>query len=59
MNPVLKKLKDQVLYLKHNLNAHAIGALRSEAQSIEKEIAELIKEMNTSITEADKFIRDL
>ena len=30
MQPVLRTLRDNVLYLKHNLNAQAIGALRGE-----------------------------
>ncbi len=59
MGGVLTKLKDQVLYVKHNLNAQAIGALKTEAGAIEKEIAGLINEMNRSIAEADKFIQGL
>ena len=35
MDPVLKKLKDYVLYLKHNLNAQAVGALKQEVGDIE------------------------
>jgi len=59
MAPVLVQLKDQVLYLKHNLNAQAIGALRGEVVDIEKEIASLIQDMNQSIAEADAFIQTL
>ena len=50
MDPVLKKFKDQVLYLKHNLNAKAIGSLK---------IASLIKEMNKSVASADQFIQKM
>ncbi|MDD9302359.1 MAG: DUF2959 domain-containing protein [Desulfobacter sp.] len=57
MYPVLAKLNDYVLYLKHNLNARAVGALGGEMVSIEKEVGELIKEMNVSISEAEHFIK--
>lgn len=57
MNPVLVKLKDYVLYLKHNLNAKAVGSLSGEVVSIEKEVAELISDMNVSIREAENFIK--
>lgn len=59
MEPVIKQFNDQVLYLKHNLNAQAIGALRGETMDIEKEIQQLIKDMNTSIAQADAFIKGL
>ena len=59
MEPVLAQFKDQVLYLKHNLNAQAIGALKGEVTDIEQEIGRLIKEMNTAIAEADSFIKTL
>lgn len=56
MGPVLVQLNDQVLYLKHNLNAQAIGALESEFSAIEGDILSLIDEMNKSIQEANAFI---
>ncbi|MBN8248806.1 MAG: DUF2959 domain-containing protein [Verrucomicrobia bacterium] len=59
MEPVLKQLKEQVLYLKHNLNAAAIGSLRGEATSIQNEITRLIDQMNGSIRQADEFIKSL
>ncbi len=59
MQPVLSQLKDQVLYLKHNLNAAAIGALRGEATRIETDISRLIDQMNTSVRQADEFIQTL
>jgi uncharacterized membrane protein YqgA involved in biofilm formation len=59
MEPVLKQFRDQVLYLKHNLNAQAIGALKGETMDIEKEIQQLIEDMNNSIREADSFIQGL
>jgi len=59
MEPVLVQFRDYVLYLKHNLNAQAIGALKGEALDIEKEITALIQDMNRSINEADAFINAL
>ena len=59
MKPVLTQLKDHVLYLKHNLNAAAIGSLKGEAGSIETQIERLIGQMNGSITEADAFLQTL
>lgn len=59
MDPVLKQFRDQVLYLKHNLNAQAIGALKGETLDIEKEIQKLIADMNVSIQQADSFIKGL
>lgn len=59
MTPVLARLKDQTLYLKHNLNAQAIGALRGEVVSIEGDIQKLIAEMNAAIAKADDFIKGL
>jgi hypothetical protein len=59
MDPVLQQFRDQVTYLKHNLNAQAIGALKGEALDIDKDIQRLIEDMNSSISEADAFIRTL
>lgn len=56
MDPVLAKLKDQVLFLKHNLNAQAIASLKGELVSVEGNINSLIKDLNASIQEADSFI---
>lgn len=56
IDPVLSAFQDQVLYLKHNLNAQAIASLQSELASIETDVARLIKEMEASIKEADSFI---
>ena len=59
MDPVLKSFRNNVLYLKHNLNAQAIGALRSEFAGLESDIATLIADMNRSIADSDQFIREL
>ncbi len=59
MEPVLKQFQDQVLFLKHNLNAQAIASLKGEAGLIQNEITRLIEEMNVSIRQADEFIKAL
>ncbi|HKI82238.1 MAG TPA: DUF2959 domain-containing protein [Pseudodesulfovibrio sp.] len=59
MQPVLDAFHDQVLYLKHNLNAKAIASLQGELTSIRTDVDALIKEMDKSIAEADSFIKTL
>jgi hypothetical protein len=59
MDPVLTKFHDNVLYLKHNLNAAAIGALKGESVKIEADISQLIADMNKSIAQSDAFIKTL
>ncbi|WP_127347322.1 DUF2959 domain-containing protein [Pseudidiomarina mangrovi] len=56
MQPVLTAFQDQVLYLKHNLNAQAIGALKGELGRIESDVTSLIKNMQQSIAESEAFI---
>jgi hypothetical protein len=58
MDPVLDQLRDNVLYLKHNLNAQAIGALKKEAEKIGIEVEALIGDMRNSIQEAETFLKD-
>ena len=57
IDPVLSAFRDQVLYLKHNLNARAISSLRNELVSVEADVASLVKEMEASIAEANTFIK--
>ena len=59
MDPILSAFKDQVLYMKHNLNTQAIVSLKGETLNIEKDIRLLIERMNKSIAESDKFIAQL
>jgi Protein of unknown function (DUF2959) len=56
MAPVLTLFNDQVLFLRHNLNARAIGSLETELADIERATANLIEEMERSIAEASRFI---
>jgi hypothetical protein len=57
IDPVLKPLRDQVLYLKHNLNARALAAIKGELVKVDSQVSQLVKDMNRSIAEADKFIQ--
>lgn len=59
MDPVLRKLRDHVLYLKHNLNAKAIAGLKVESGKIQNDIEGLIKDMNSSISQAEDFAKTL
>jgi hypothetical protein len=59
MEPVLKIFKDNVLFLKHNLNAQAIGSLQSEFANLKGEIQTLIREMNAAIKSSNSFIADI
>lgn len=59
MDPVLQSFQDQVLFLKHNLNARAISALGGELDRIEDDTEALIAAMNEAISEADAFIQTL
>ena len=56
IEPVLSAFRDQVLFLKHNLNAQAIASLRQELTSVETDVEALIAEMEASIAEANAFI---
>lgn len=59
MQPVLASLKDNTLYLKHNLNAKAIGALQGEFNSIQRDINRLIEDMNKAIAQSEQFVATL
>ncbi|MCA9304248.1 MAG: DUF2959 domain-containing protein [Phycisphaerales bacterium] len=59
MDPVLRAFNDQVLFLKHNLNARAIASLDTTLNELESEIAVLIADMEASIDEANAFIDDM
>ena len=59
ITPVLTAFHDQVLYLKHNLNAQAIASLHQELSTVENNVATLIKEMEAAISEANGFIKTM
>lgn len=59
IEPVLSAFRDQVLFLKHNLNAQAIASLQAELGTMEADIGRLIAEMEKSIAEADSFVKTM
>ena len=59
IEPVLVAFRDQVLFLKHNLNAQAVASLESELASVRTDVATLLKAMETSIAEANDFIETM
>ena len=59
IEPVLKPLRDRVLFLKHNLNARALGALTKELDNVRTGVDELLVDMQRSIAEADAFIEGM
>lgn len=59
MDPVLATFRDQVLFLKHNLNARAIASLDSTNRELEADISRLIADMEASIRESEEFIKSL
>jgi hypothetical protein len=59
MDPVLSVFGDQVLYLKHNLNARAIASLRAELSRVEADVDALVRDLDRAIAEADAFIREM
>jgi len=59
MQPVLTAFHDQVLFLKHNLNAQAVASLQTTAAGIETDVQALIKDMEASINEANSFIAQM
>jgi chromosome segregation ATPase len=58
MTPVLTNLHDYVLYLKHNLNAQAIGALKGEVSGIQTDVDRLMLDIRKSIDAADTFLAE-
>ncbi len=59
MAPVLSALQDNVLFLKHNLNAKAIGALQGEYSTIKRDVERLIKDMNFAIEQSNSFVNQI
>ena len=59
MEPVLTRFRDQVLFMKHDLNARALADLQGEVVSIEAEVDDLVADLQRSIAEADRFIGEL
>jgi hypothetical protein len=56
IEPILRVFQDQVMFLKHNLNARAIASLKGELGTIQSDVSALIASMEKSINEANTFI---
>jgi hypothetical protein len=59
IEPVLRVFQDQVLFLKHNLNAKAIASLEHELALMSAGVAGLIGAMEKSIGRANDFVHSL
>ncbi len=59
LEPALIPLRDQVLFMKHNLNARAIAGLSDEVISVQANVDKLVRDMETAIAQADSFIASL
>ena len=59
MDPVLQTFRDNVLFMKHNLNAKAITSLSGQLNAIEGDVEELLADMRASIDEANAFIESM
>jgi hypothetical protein len=56
LEPALIPLRDQVLFMKHNLNAKAIAGLSSEMNNVQSNVDSLVRNMETAIAQADVFL---
>ena len=59
IEPVLQAFRDQVLFLKHNLNARAISSLKKTSAQIDAQASALIRDIDASSREADSYIQTL
>jgi ElaB/YqjD/DUF883 family membrane-anchored ribosome-binding protein len=57
IGPVLKPLRDRVLFLKHNLNARALGALSKELTAVSGDVDALVTDMRQAVGEADAYLK--
>lgn len=59
LEPALAPLRDQVLFMKHNLNASAIAGLSTEVVSVQTNVDRLVQDLESAINKADDFIKAL
>lgn len=59
IDPVLIKLKDHVLYLKHNLNAESLASLKTERDRIGREIDGLLRDLKNAVARAESFSKTI
>lgn len=56
LEPALVPLRDQVLFMKHNLNAQAIAGLKNEVVVVQANVDSLVRTIEQSVAQADAFI---
>jgi hypothetical protein len=59
MTPVITAFRDQVTFLKHNLNARAIGSLKGTSAKMSTDVDVLIVSLDSSMAQADSLINSL
>jgi len=59
LEPALVPLRDQVLFMKHNLNARAISGLSSEVVSVQTQVDQLVRDTEDAVAQADSFIASM
>jgi len=59
MTPVISAFHDQVVFLKHNLNARAIGSLKGTSAKISTDVDVLLTSLDGSMSQADALIQSL
>ena len=59
LEPALVPLRDQVLFMKHNLNAKAIAGLGDELVSVQANVDTLVRDIEAAVNQADAFIESL
>lgn len=59
MTPVVQAFRDQVIFLKHNLNARAITSLKKTVLEIDDDVKALVLDIEKSAREADRTIAGL
>jgi len=59
MTPVITAFHDQVTFLKHNLNARAIGSLKGTSAKMSTDVDVLMISLDSSMAQADSLIASL
>lgn len=59
MTPVITAFHDQVTFLKHNLNARAIGSLKGTSAKMSTDVDVLLTSLDGSMAQADTLINSL
>lgn len=54
----LARLRDQTLYVKHNLNAQSLDIFQAENKDIAQDVEKLLASIDRSIKEADQFLKE-